>query len=57
MYEAHSDNKELSSVPHDFEVLLGMNAGENPTYSFLKLELTYVLHINTEYFFHSFNIH
>lgn len=56
MYEAHSDNKELSSVPHDFEVLLGMNAGENP-YSFLKLELTYVLHINTEYFFHSFNIH
>lgn len=29
----------------------GMPAGENPIYSFLRLEPNYVLHINTIFFF------
>lgn len=55
--EARGHNKELSSVPQDYEVPPGMGAGENSTYSFLRLEPTYVLHTNTKYFLHSFNVH
>lgn len=55
--EAHGHNKELSSVPQDYEVPPGLGAGGNSTYSFLRLEPNYVLHMNTKYSLHSFDVH
>lgn len=48
MYETDCHNKDQSSVPREFHVPPGMDAGENLTYSSLRLKPKYILHTNTK---------